>query len=61
MLILLYRYRSDPTVALQKFNQSRKDSEWGEKALLNMIEICLNPDNETIGKKQQRPPHILSP
>ena len=37
-------------MALQKFNQSRKDSEWGERALLNMIEICLNPDNETVGK-----------
>ncbi|CAH3021819.1 unnamed protein product [Porites evermanni] len=39
----------NPTAALKHFNLARKDSEWGEKAVYNMIEICLNPDNETLG------------
>lgn len=27
---------------------ARRHNEWGQKALLNMIEICLNPENETL-------------
>lgn len=42
-------YMNKPTVALKHFNLARKDSQWGEKATINMIEICLNPDSETIG------------
>ena len=39
----------NPNSALRQFNQARKDSEWGQKAIYNMIEICLNPDNNTLG------------
>lgn len=42
-------YTVNPTAALKHFNLARKDSNWGEKAVYNMIEICLNPDNETLG------------
>ncbi|KAH7731473.1 tetratricopeptide repeat protein 21A isoform X1 [Aphelenchoides avenae] len=42
-------YTGDPNAALQCFNRSRRDLEWGERAIYNMIEICLNPDNEIIG------------
>ncbi|XP_047401598.1 tetratricopeptide repeat protein 21B isoform X1 [Sciurus carolinensis] len=42
-------YTGEPNDALRHFNKARKDSEWGQNALYNMIEICLNPDNETIG------------
>ncbi|XP_064595299.1 tetratricopeptide repeat protein 21B-like isoform X2 [Liolophura sinensis] len=42
-------YTGNPTAALKCFNKARKDSEWGNQAIYNMIEICLNPDNETIG------------
>ncbi|XP_068092032.1 tetratricopeptide repeat protein 21A isoform X2 [Hyperolius riggenbachi] len=38
-----------PNEALKYFNKARKDNEWGEKAVTNMIQICLNPDNELIG------------
>ncbi|KAM9307487.1 tetratricopeptide repeat protein 21A [Gastrophryne carolinensis] len=38
-----------PNEALKYFNKARKDSDWGEKAIANMIQICLNPDNEIIG------------
>ncbi|CAB4014116.1 Tetratricopeptide repeat 21B [Paramuricea clavata] len=41
--------KNNPTQALKFFNLARKDAEWGEKATYNMIEICLNPDNETLG------------
>ncbi|XP_074652535.1 tetratricopeptide repeat protein 21B-like [Tubulanus polymorphus] len=39
----------NPNAALRHFNKARKDTDWGQKAVFNMIEICLNPDNETIG------------
>lgn len=45
----LCRYLGNPNSALKYFNKARKDQEWGQKAIYNMIEICLNPDNETIG------------
>ena len=45
----LFRHTGNPNLALKYFNKARKDSEWGQKAMYNMIEICLNPDNETVG------------
>ncbi|OCT63545.1 hypothetical protein XELAEV_18044641mg [Xenopus laevis] len=42
-------YTGDPNDALRHFNKARKDSDWGQNAIYNMIEICLNPDNETVG------------
>ncbi|VDN52304.1 unnamed protein product [Dracunculus medinensis] len=42
-------YIGEPNTALQAFNRARRDLEWGERAIYNMIEICLNPDNEIIG------------
>ncbi|XP_077347338.1 tetratricopeptide repeat protein 21A [Lithobates pipiens] len=38
-----------PNEALKYFNKARKDSDWGEKSVTSMIQICLNPDNEIIG------------
>lgn len=31
------------------FNNARQDPEWGQEAIQNMIEICLNPNNEMLG------------
>ncbi|XP_074159318.1 tetratricopeptide repeat protein 21B [Sminthopsis crassicaudata] len=42
-------YTGEPNEALRHFNKARKDSDWGQNAIYNMIEICLNPDNETVG------------
>ncbi|KAF0296468.1 Tetratricopeptide repeat protein 21B [Amphibalanus amphitrite] len=42
-------YSSNPNGALKYFNQSRRDPEWGQRAIYHMINICLNPDNMTIG------------
>ncbi|XP_027722007.1 tetratricopeptide repeat protein 21B isoform X2 [Vombatus ursinus] len=42
-------YTGEPNDALRHFNKARKDSDWGQNAIYNMIEICLNPDNETVG------------
>ncbi len=28
------------------FFRARKDPEWGQRSIYNMIEICLNPDNQ---------------
>ncbi|RDD45285.1 Tetratricopeptide repeat protein 21B [Trichoplax sp. H2] len=46
---LYERHMNNPSAAMKHFNLARKDSEWGEKAVFAMVEICLNPDNETLG------------
>uniref|UniRef100_A0A1I7RZM2 Tetratricopeptide repeat protein 21B n=1 Tax=Bursaphelenchus xylophilus TaxID=6326 RepID=A0A1I7RZM2_BURXY len=46
---LIEWYSGEPNSALQAFNRARRDLEWGERSLVNMIEICMNPDNELIG------------
>ncbi|GCC29261.1 hypothetical protein chiPu_0007699 [Chiloscyllium punctatum] len=42
-------YIGQPNGALKHFNKARKDSEWGQRSIYNMIQICLNPDNEIVG------------
>ncbi|XP_055585953.1 tetratricopeptide repeat protein 21B-like [Uranotaenia lowii] len=39
-------YSGNPNSALRFFNNCRRDSEWGQQAIYNMIEICLNPDGD---------------
>ncbi|RLN88750.1 hypothetical protein BBJ28_00009806 [Nothophytophthora sp. Chile5] len=45
---LLARFRNNVVEAIEAFNLARRDPEWGERALINMIEIYLNPDNENL-------------
>ena len=33
--------------ALRNFNSARRDPEWGQQAIYNMIEICLDPDDDS--------------
>ncbi|XP_066591171.1 tetratricopeptide repeat protein 21B-like [Prorops nasuta] len=33
--------------ALRNFNTARRDPEWGQQAIYNMIEICLDPDDDS--------------
>ncbi|XP_023227553.1 tetratricopeptide repeat protein 21B-like [Centruroides sculpturatus] len=42
-------YIGNTTGAMKCFNKARYDSEWGQIATYHMIEICVNPDNETLG------------
>uniref|UniRef100_A0A8C6SMK6 Tetratricopeptide repeat protein 21B n=1 Tax=Neogobius melanostomus TaxID=47308 RepID=A0A8C6SMK6_9GOBI len=42
-------YTGESNNALRHFNKARKDNDWGQNAAYNMIEICLNPDNATMG------------
>uniref|UniRef100_A0A8D0G2E5 Tetratricopeptide repeat domain 21A n=1 Tax=Sphenodon punctatus TaxID=8508 RepID=A0A8D0G2E5_SPHPU len=42
-------HMGQPNQALKYLNKARKDSDWGQKAINNMIQICLNPDNEILG------------
>lgn len=42
-------YSGNVNGALRNFNGARQDPEWGQSALRNMIEICLNPDDEMLG------------
>ncbi|KAG5681783.1 hypothetical protein PVAND_011191 [Polypedilum vanderplanki] len=39
-------YTANANGSLRYFNNCRRDSEWGKQAVFNMIEICLNPDND---------------
>ena len=36
---------------MKNFNQARGDAEWGVIATYHMIEICCNPDNNTLGSE----------
>ncbi|KAJ4933159.1 hypothetical protein JOQ06_029994 [Pogonophryne albipinna] len=42
-------FTGEPNEALWHFNKARKDNDWGQNAVYNMIEIYLNPDNDTMG------------
>lgn len=42
-------YTGNPNAALRHFNNARHDSEWGQQSIYNMIEICLNPEDEMLG------------
>ncbi|KAL5032124.1 hypothetical protein BDV3_000718 [Batrachochytrium dendrobatidis] len=46
---LYFRYKCNMNEALQEFTVCRRDTQWGERSLHHLIEIFLNPDNETIG------------
>ncbi|XP_030623493.1 tetratricopeptide repeat protein 21B [Chanos chanos] len=46
-LYLWHVYRVNE--ALVYLNKARRDTEWGNKALELMIQICLNPDKDTVG------------
>ena len=41
------RYSNDVGEAVKYFNLARRDGKWGVFSLINMIELYLNPDNET--------------
>ena len=43
----LARAQNNPRLALRHLNMARRDGEFGEEALTHMIEIYLNPENET--------------
>lgn len=45
----LPRHIGQPNEALKYLNKARKDSDWGQRATYNMVQICLNPDNEIMG------------
>lgn len=45
---LYARYKNIVREAIEAFNLARRDPEWGERALVNMVEIYLNPDNENL-------------
>lgn len=49
MIKFKYRYTGNTNSAIKLFNRARKSSDWGQKAIYNMIEICVNPDNDTLG------------
>ena len=49
LTFLHFRYSGRAKDALTSFNIARRDSDWGERAVENMIKICLNPDQDTLG------------
>eukprot|EP00730_Choanoeca_flexa_P019334 TRINITY_DN9437_c0_g2_i5.p1 TRINITY_DN9437_c0_g2~~TRINITY_DN9437_c0_g2_i5.p1 ORF type:complete len:1329 (+),score=492.54 TRINITY_DN9437_c0_g2_i5:125-4111(+) len=46
---LYERWMHRPNQALKRFNKARKDAVWGVRALYQMVEICLNPEHQTVG------------
>jgi tetratricopeptide (TPR) repeat protein len=51
---LYRRYTNDIGHAIAEFNLARRDDRWGQAALVHMIELYLNPDQEGIWE-QDRP------
>ncbi|ETW10024.1 hypothetical protein H310_00424 [Aphanomyces invadans] len=45
---LYHRFQNNIHDAIQELNFARKDSEWGQRALVHMVEIYINPDNENL-------------
>ncbi|ETV87514.1 hypothetical protein, variant 1 [Aphanomyces astaci] len=45
---LYNRFQNNIHDAIQEFNFARKDGEWGQRALVHMIEIYINPDSENL-------------
>lgn len=43
------RYMHQPNEALKHLNRARRDTEWGVPAMYAMVEICLNPEDQTVG------------
>lgn len=41
-------YLNNINEALAEFNLARRDAEWGKEAVMHMVEIYLNPDNENM-------------
>jgi tetratricopeptide repeat protein 21B len=51
---LYARYTNDPIKAVIEFNQVRRDKEWGPDALVHMIELYLNPDNDGVWESEAK-------
>ncbi|KAI1290321.1 Tetratricopeptide repeat protein 21B [Halotydeus destructor] len=47
-------YMGENVEAMHSFNTARADPLFGTVALINMIEICINPDNQVIGSAAQQ-------
>lgn len=50
---LYARYTNDIVGAVKEFNMCRKDSVWGAEALVHMIELYLNPDQEGVWEEKE--------
>ncbi|PNH02040.1 Tetratricopeptide repeat protein 21A, partial [Tetrabaena socialis] len=46
-------YVNNPREALKELNLARKDSRWGSSAILHMVEIYLNPDNDAVWEEKE--------
>jgi len=55
------RYEGDPAGALKELNWARFDNVYGRSAIMNMIEIYLNPSNEMIFSSQGETGYTSSP
>ncbi|PNW81978.1 hypothetical protein CHLRE_06g268800v5 [Chlamydomonas reinhardtii] len=47
------RYINNPREALKELNLARKDTRWGSQAILHMVEIYLNPDNDAVWEEKE--------
>ncbi|GBG28211.1 Tetratricopeptide repeat protein 21B [Hondaea fermentalgiana] len=45
---VFHRYGNEINEAISQFNKARRDVAWGERALSQMVEIYLNPDNANL-------------
>ena len=50
---VFYRAQHDVQKAVKHFNLARRDGKWGAPSLMHMIELYINPDNETLWDDQE--------
>eukprot|EP00595_Chromulina_sp_UTEXLB2642_P003125 CAMPEP_0196764608 /NCGR_PEP_ID=MMETSP1095-20130614/6498_1 /TAXON_ID=96789 ORGANISM="Chromulina nebulosa, Strain UTEXLB2642" /NCGR_SAMPLE_ID=MMETSP1095 /ASSEMBLY_ACC=CAM_ASM_000446 /LENGTH=319 /DNA_ID=CAMNT_0042120631 /DNA_START=3380 /DNA_END=4336 /DNA_ORIENTATION=- len=53
---LYSRHINDIGKAIAEFNLARKDERWGHDALIHMIELYLNPDQEGVWEEREDTP-----
>jgi tetratricopeptide repeat protein 21B len=53
---LYARFVNDIGKAIAEFNQARRDDEWAEEALMNMIELYLNPNQDGVWDERDQGP-----
>ena len=49
---LYSRYTNDVISAIKEFNLSRRDATWGQDAIIHMIELFLNPDQDGVWEER---------
>eukprot|EP01041_Mallomonas_annulata_P001871 gene1871-3629_t len=57
---LYARYTNDIVTAIKDFNLARRDTTWGGDAIVHMIELYLNPDQEGAWEEREKEETVIT-